>query len=72
MGGITKNKRTSRFDCYNDHSVNLVPKFVSDKECKKNIEELADLFYDYFCQQRKKSSSLNNKSGEPLIYSEVA
>jgi hypothetical protein len=45
---------------------------VSDKEYKKNLEEIADLFYDYFCQQRKKSFPLNNKSGEPLIYSEVA
>jgi hypothetical protein len=72
LGGITKNRRTSRFDCYNDDSVNLVPKFVSDEDYKKNLEEIADLFYDYFSQQLKTSFSLNNKSGEPLIYSEVA
>ncbi len=45
---------------------------MSDEDYKKNLEEIADLFYDYFGQQLKKSFSLNNKSGEPLIYSEVA
>jgi hypothetical protein len=72
LGGITKNRRTSRFDSYNDDSVNLIPKFLSDEDYQKILEEIADLFYDYFSQQRKKSSSLYNKSGEPLIYSEVA
>jgi hypothetical protein len=61
-----KIKGTQLFqECYESREVNVSRKIISNKEYKKIIDDLAEIFYDYYRQRQKDQSCLSNELSKP-------
>jgi hypothetical protein len=61
-----KNKTPQSFqECYESREVNVSRKMISNKDYKKIIDDLAEIFYDYYCQRQKDQSCLSNELSKP-------